>query len=72
MCGWTGRISDRKQTIFARFSYKNRQVTTAPSAACTYTYCAEAGSPLQGGYNTPEIDEGPDLRAQLHLLAQNC
>ncbi len=31
---------------------------TAPSAACTYTYCAEAGSPLQGAYNTPEIDEG--------------
>jgi hypothetical protein len=48
----------QKQTVFARFSYKNRQVTTAPSAACTYTYCAEAGSPLQGGYNTPEIDEG--------------
>ncbi|MGD0939829.1 MAG: TonB-dependent receptor [Terracidiphilus sp.] len=47
-----------KQSIFARFSYKNRQVITAPSAACTYTYCAEAGSPLQGGYNTPEIDEG--------------
>jgi len=50
-------ISSR-QTAFARFSYKNRQVTTAPSAACTFTYCAEAGSPLQGGYNTPEIDEG--------------
>jgi len=33
-------------------------VITAPSATCTYTYCAEAGSPLQGGYNTPEIDEG--------------
>ncbi len=48
----------RKQSIFARFSYKNRQVITAPSAACTFTYCAEAGSPLQGGYNTPEIDEG--------------
>ncbi len=47
-----------KQSLFARFSYKNRQVITAPSAACTYTYCAEAGSPLQGGYNTPEIDEG--------------
>jgi hypothetical protein len=47
-----------KQTLFARFSYKNRQVLTAPSAACTYTYCAEAGSPLQGPYNTPEIDEG--------------
>ena len=47
-----------KQSLFARFSYKNRQVVTAPSALCTYTYCAEAGSPLQGGYNTPEIDEG--------------
>ncbi len=47
-----------KQTAFARFSYKNRQVLTAPSAACTFTYCAEAGSPLQGAYNTPEIDEG--------------
>jgi hypothetical protein len=44
--------------MFARFSYKNRQVITAPSAACTFTYCAEAGSPLQGAYNTPEIDEG--------------
>ena len=47
-----------KQTTFARFSYKNRQVLTAPSAECTFTYCAEAGSPLQGPYNTPEIDEG--------------
>ncbi|MGA2535701.1 MAG: TonB-dependent receptor [Terracidiphilus sp.] len=52
------RTLTSRQTIFARFSYKNRQVTTAPSAACTFTYCAEAGSPLQGAYNTPEIDEG--------------
>jgi len=52
------RTLSAKQTIFARFSYKNRQVTTAPSPNCTYSYCAEAGSPLQGGYNTPEIDEG--------------
>jgi hypothetical protein len=52
------QIISSRQTVFARFSYKNRQVTTAPSAACTFTYCAEAGSPLQGGYNTPEIDEG--------------
>jgi hypothetical protein len=51
-------VISQKQSIFARFSYKNRQVITAPSAACTYSYCAEAGSPLQGGYNTPEIDEG--------------
>ena len=52
------RTISSKQTAFARFSYKNRQVTTAPSALCTFTYCAEAGSPLQGAYNTPEIDEG--------------
>ena len=50
-------ISSR-QSVFARFSYKNRQVITAPSSNCLYAYCAEAGSPLQGGYNTPEIDEG--------------
>lgn len=47
-----------RQNVFARFSYKNRQVITAPSATCVFTYCAEAGSPLQGTYNTPEIDEG--------------
>ena len=52
------RTFSARQTAFARFSYKNRQVTTAPSAACTFSYCAEAGSPLQGAYNTPEIDEG--------------
>lgn len=52
------RTLTARQTVFARFSYKNRQVITAPSSACTYSYCAEAGSPLQGGYNTPEIDEG--------------
>jgi hypothetical protein len=47
-----------KQSVFARFSYKNRQVTTAPDASCTFSYCQTAGSPLQGAYNTPEIDEG--------------
>ena len=52
------RTVSSRQTVFARFSYKNRQVITAPLAACTFTYCAEAGSPLQGAYNTPEIDEG--------------
>jgi hypothetical protein len=51
-------IISEKQTVFARFSYKNRQVITAPMPSCTFSYCAEAGSPLQGGYNTPEIDEG--------------
>ena len=52
------RVLTGKQTIFARFSYKNRQVVTAPSPSCIASYCAEAGSPLMGGFNTPEIDEG--------------
>jgi len=52
------RTISSKQTVFARFSYKNRQVITAPSSSCVSSYCAEAGSPLMGGFNTPEIDEG--------------
>jgi hypothetical protein len=52
------KVISSKQSLFARFSYKNRHVITAPLPVCTFTYCAEAGSPLQGGYNTPETDEG--------------
>jgi hypothetical protein len=52
------RTISQRQSVFARFSYKNRQVQTAPSEDCIYTYCAEAGSPLLGAFNTPEIDEG--------------
>ena len=48
----------QKQSIFARFSYKNRQITSAPNVTCTYSFCQSAGSPLQGAYNIPEIDEG--------------
>ena len=47
-----------KQSVFGRFSYKNRQVTSAPDTTCTYAFCQSAGSPLQGSYNIPEIDEG--------------
>jgi len=47
-----------KQSMFARFSYKNRQVSSAPDTSCTFNFCQTAGSPLQGAYNTPEIDEG--------------
>ena len=47
-----------KQSVFARFSYKNRQITGAPDTTCTYSFCQTAGSPLQGAYNLPEIDEG--------------
>ena len=52
------RTLSPKQTVFARFSYKNRQVTAAPNTTCGLTFCQSAGSPLQGGYNIPEIDEG--------------
>ena len=48
----------QKQSVFARFSYKNRQVTSAPDTSCTFNFCQSAGSPLQGAYNIPEIDEG--------------
>jgi hypothetical protein len=48
----------QKQNVFARFSYKNRQVTSAPNTGCTFNFCQSAGSPLQGSYNIPEIDEG--------------
>ncbi|WP_263372834.1 TonB-dependent receptor [Granulicella aggregans] len=47
-----------KQNIFARFSYKNRQVIAAPNTTCGLTFCQSAGSPLQGAYSIPEIDEG--------------
>ncbi len=48
----------QKQSIFGRFSYKNRQVTAAPDYTCTFAFCQTAGSPMQGAYNLPEIDEG--------------
>ncbi len=47
-----------KQSIFGRFSYKNRQVSAAPDYSCTFAFCQTAGSPMQGAYNLPEIDEG--------------
>lgn len=50
-----------KQSIFARFSYKNRQVVTPPETDCGVLFCQTAGGLLQGGYNTPEIDEGLTL-----------
>jgi hypothetical protein len=51
------RAISSRQTAFARFSYKNRQVLTAPSL-CTHTDEAQRSSPLHRPYNTPEIDDG--------------
>jgi len=45
-----------KQSLFARFSYKNRQVVAAPNYTCSF--CQTSGDPYLGAYNTPEIDEG--------------
>ena len=50
-----------RQSIFARFSYKNRQVVDAPDVTCSYIFCQSAGNPLTGAYNAPEIDEGMAL-----------
>lgn len=46
-----------KQTIFARFTYKDRSVTTAPDTACE-SFCATAGSPSTGAFRQPEKDRG--------------
>ena len=52
------RTISARQNVFARFSYKNRQVTSAPSLGCGTSFCQTGGGPMQGTYNTPEIDEG--------------
>ena len=54
---WTAPFPRGSRSLRASPTRTARFIT-APSAACTFTYCAEAGSPLQGAYNTPEIDEG--------------
>ena len=50
------RISS-KQTIYARGTYKNRQVQSAPVANCA-GFCATSGSPLLGPFSQPEQDAG--------------
>jgi hypothetical protein len=47
-----------RQNIFARFSYKNRQITATPNMGCGFSFCQDAGGPLPGPYNEPEVDEG--------------
>jgi len=52
------RTISSRQSAFARFSYKNRQVVSAPTLGCGTSFCQTGGGPMQGTYNTPEIDEG--------------
>jgi hypothetical protein len=46
-----------KQSVFARLSYKVRDVSTAPDPTCS-GFCTVAGSLLTGGYSQPETDIG--------------
>jgi hypothetical protein len=46
-----------KQTAYARFTYKNRQVTEAPQQGCS-GFCAASGSPSIGAFHVPEQDTG--------------
>jgi hypothetical protein len=46
-----------KQTAYARFTYKNRQVTAAPIQGCS-GFCATSGSPSVGPFHIPEQDTG--------------
>jgi hypothetical protein len=45
------------QSIYGRFTWKNRSVTTAPEADCT-GFCSTSQSPLLGGIDQPEEDRG--------------
>ncbi len=45
------------QTIYGRYTFKNRSVTTAPTVNCV-GFCAASLSPLLGGVDQPEQDRG--------------
>jgi hypothetical protein len=54
------RIDQRitpQQSVYARVTYKNRQVTSAPYANCQ-GFCNTAGSPSLGPFSQPEQDSG--------------
>ncbi len=45
------------QSIYGRYTFKNRSVTTAPQVNCV-GFCATSLSPLLGGVSQPEQDRG--------------
>jgi hypothetical protein len=47
----------QKQSIYGRYSFKNRSVTTAPTPNCL-GFCGASQSPLLGGIDQPEEDRG--------------
>src|ERR1700678_665837 len=46
-----------KQSIYGRYTFKNRSVTTAPTVNCA-GFCDTSLSPLLGGIQQPEQDRG--------------
>src|SRR3984957_5724511 len=46
-----------KQSIYGRYTFKNRSVTTAPTVNCD-GFCDTSLSPLLGGIDQPEEDRG--------------
>src|SRR3984885_8978791 len=46
-----------KQSIYGRYTFKNRSVTTAPTVNCA-GFCDTSLSPLLGGIDQPEQDRG--------------
>lgn len=49
-----------RQSMFTRFSYKMRNVSTAPNPTCT-GFCTNGGSTLTGAFQQPETDAGLTL-----------
>ena len=48
------------QTIWGRFTYKDRSVVTAPNPYCPF-FCETAGSPSTGPFSQPETDSALTL-----------
>ena len=47
----------QNQSIYGRYTFKNRAVTTAPEVGCV-GFCGTSQSPLLGGIDQPEQDRG--------------
>ena len=47
----------RPSSIYGRYTFKNRSVTTAPEVNCV-GFCGTSLSPLLGGVSQPEQDRG--------------
>ena len=51
------RAISAAHSVFARFTYKDRSVTSAPDISCPF-FCYNAGSVSTGPFQQPETDQG--------------